>query len=362
MRTSGARPGRGTPPELTKGHYSVARVLDAWYAACRSDDLQDEPISRTILDLPIALFRAAGGRAAAVLDRCAHRNAPLSAGVVDADGCIACPYHGWRFDGSGRCREVPGLLEPGDMDGRAVPAFAVREQDGFVWIWARPGAEPDGEPMRIPCLSSDYLVVVREYDVECTMHAALENALDVPHTAFVHRGDFRGKGSREIEAVRRRIPNGIEVEYLGEPPLSGPTEDDDGRPIVSQHWDRFFLPGIAQVEYRTPPDRHLMSTLPHTPVSDFRTRFWLVSCWKVAPEDQAAVRPAIEKQLDTILGQDVEILRKQTQRIRDLGGESFRSTPLDLMGPEILRMLRQSERGLPADDAAIDRRVKLRVY
>ena len=351
-----------TTPALTKGHYSVARVLDAWYVACRSDDLGDEPISRTLFELPVVLFRGAGGRAAALLDRCAHRNAPLSRGVVAEDGCIACPYHGWRFDARGSCRDVPGLLEPGDMAGREVPAFAVHEQDGFVWVWARPDGVPVGAPIRIPCLSDDYLVVVREYDVECTMHAALENALDVPHTAFVHRGDFRGKGSREIEAVRRRIPNGIEVEYLGEPPLSGPTRDARGRPIVSQHWDRFFLPGIAQVEYRTPPDRHLMSTLPHTPVSDFRTRFWLVSCWKIAPAEQASVRPAIEKQLDTILGQDVEILREQTRRIRDLGGESYRSTALDLMGPEILRMLRQSERGLPADEAVIDRRVKLRVF
>ena len=48
--------------------------------------------------------------------------------------------------------------------------------------------------------------------------------------------------------------------------------------------------------------------------------------------------------------------------IRDFGGESYRSTELDLMGPEILRMLRQSERGLPADDANIERRIKLRVF
>jgi hypothetical protein len=70
----------------------------------------------------------------------------------------------------------------------------------------------------------------------------------------------------------------------------------------------------------------------------------------------------IEKQLDTILGQDIEILRQQTRRIRELGGESYRSTPLDLMGPEILRMLQQAARGLPTDDVGIDRTVRLRVF
>ena len=343
--------------------YSTARVLDAWYAACRSDDLREGPIARTVYDEPVVLFRDGAGRAAALLDRCAHRNAPLSLGRVCDDGNLACPYHGWRFDGRGECRGVPGLLERDTAAGRSVPAFAASEQDGFVWIWARADGEPAGAPPRIPrCDDPDYFVVVREYDVECTLHAALENALDVPHTAFVHRGDFRGKGSREIEAVRRRIPNGIEVEYLGEPPLSGASHDPDGKPILSEHWDRFFLPSLAQVEYKTSSGRHLINTLPHTPVSEFRTRFWLVSCWKLPVERRGEMGPVIEKTLDTILAQDVEILRAQTRRIRELGGESFRSTALDLMGPEMLRMLRAAEKGELADTAPIDRRITLRVF
>lgn len=348
---------------LTKGQYSVARLLDGWYAACRSEQLGERPLSRTIFDLPVALFRDRQGRAAALLDRCAHRNAPLSLGSVDDAGHLACAYHGWRFDGRGACRRVPGLLDGSDGTGRSVPAFATREADGFVWIWARADAEPVGAPVPIPHEDDNgYLRVVREYDVACTLHAALENALDVPHTAFLHRGDFRGKTSREIEAVRRRIPGGIEVEYIGEPPLSGASTDAGGKPILSQHWDRFFLPGVAQVEYRTSAGRHLISTLPHTPVSDFRTRFWLVSCWKVPREKRAEMAPIIERQLDTILAQDVAILEEQTRRIRELGGESYRSTPLDLMGPEILRMLRQAERGLPTDAAPIDRAIKMRVF
>lgn len=348
---------------LTKGHYSVARVHDGWYAICRSEQLGSAPLARVIFDLPVVVFRDKSGRAAVLLDRCSHRNAPLSLGMIDDAGHLACAYHGWRFDGAGACREVPGLLDGSDHGGRAVPAFATCEQDGFVWMWGRTGAEAKGAPVRLPhCDDPEYLVVVREYDVECTLHAALENALDVPHTAFVHRGDFRGKGSREIEAVRRRIPGGIEVEYLGEPPLSGGGVDAEGKPLVSEHWDRFFMPGVAQVEYRTGSDRHTISTLPHTPVSDFRTRFWLVSCWKIPLERRDHMRPIIEKQLDTILNQDVDILRLQTERIRELGGESYRSTELDLMGPEILRMLRQAERGLGEDPAPIDRRVRLRVF
>ena len=353
---------RLTPPE-TKGHVSVAFVPDAWYPGCRSAKLGEKPLARTLLGIPLALFRDGNGEAGAVLDRCPHRNVALSLGAVDDRGLLACSYHGWRFDRSGACREVPGLSNgAAEEAGRAVSAHAVCEQDGFVWVWGRPDSEPDGEPVRIPYVDDpDYLVIHREYLFDCTLHAALENALDVPHTAFVHKGDFRGKRERQpIEALRRRIPNGIEVEYVGESPLTGDEHDASGNPIVQRHWDRFFLPSMAQVEYKTGDHSHLVTTLPHAPIGDFQTRAFVVSCWRT-PTSSEEARPGLEAYLDNILGQDVEILRLQTENIRRFGGETYRSTDLDLMGPEIWRMLRQAERGLDPNAANIDGRVELTV-
>ena len=354
---------RLTPPE-TKGHLSVARVPEAWYPACRASELGERPLARTLLGAPLAIFRDRTGAPAAVLDRCPHRNVALSLGGVDERGFLTCPYHGWRFDGEGQCREVPGLLAAGEdaHRGRAVPAHAAVEQDGYVWVWGSAESQPDASPVRIPYVDDpDYLVVHREYRFECTLHAALENALDVPHTAFVHQGDFRGQRERqEIEAVRRRIPGGIEVEYIGEPPLSGETTDEHGEPIFQEHFDRFFMPSVAQVEYRTGPDRHLITTLAHTPVSDFETRAFLVSCWNT-PSSGEDARASVESYLDGILGQDVEILRQQTESIRRFGGERYQSTEIDLMGPEIWRMLRQAERGLDPASAQIDCRIRLTV-
>jgi phenylpropionate dioxygenase-like ring-hydroxylating dioxygenase large terminal subunit len=58
--------------------------------------------------VPLVLFRSQG-RAAALLDRCPHRNVPLSLGRVLADGRLECAYHGWQFDYEGVCRKIPGL-------------------------------------------------------------------------------------------------------------------------------------------------------------------------------------------------------------------------------------------------------------
>ena len=80
---------------------------DAWFIACTSAELRSEPRAVTIQSKPLVLFRARGGAPTALLDRCPHRNVPLSMGRVRS-GEIACAYHGWRFDGAGQCVAVLG--------------------------------------------------------------------------------------------------------------------------------------------------------------------------------------------------------------------------------------------------------------
>lgn len=76
-----------------------------------------------------------GGPAIAVVDRCPHRLVPLSAGTV-VEGRLRCAYHGWRFDGAGRCVEVPSLGPSAHLPPRArlETAAGVREEDGWVWV------------------------------------------------------------------------------------------------------------------------------------------------------------------------------------------------------------------------------------
>src|SRR5690242_19406826 len=84
-------------------------LKDFWCVASLSTELgREKPLARTILGTPIALFRDERGRARAVRDRCLHRGTALSAGDV-VDGKLCCPYHGWSYDGGGRCVEIPSL-------------------------------------------------------------------------------------------------------------------------------------------------------------------------------------------------------------------------------------------------------------
>jgi phenylpropionate dioxygenase-like ring-hydroxylating dioxygenase large terminal subunit len=331
---------------------SVVHLPGYWYVACLSRQLGTRPIGRTVLGIPLALFRDSTGRAVAVLDRCPHRNVPLSAGQV-RDGLLECCYHGWRFDGEGACRLVPGLVgEDPDKRSRRATSFPTVEQDGFVWVLPGPD-KPAAKPFRFPCVDQPgYATVRRSLRLQATLHAALENTLDVPHTAFLHGGLFRGgREPVEIEVVVRQGPGSVEAEYVGEPRPAGVA----GRVLAPEggvvtHFDRFILPSIAQVEYRL-GENHLLSTSAFTPVDDFVTDLHAAVTFRLRlphPLVRAAVTPIIGR----ILGQDAAILRRQSETIRRFGGEQFSSTELDVLGQHIWKLLRQAERGQGAETSA----------
>jgi phenylpropionate dioxygenase-like ring-hydroxylating dioxygenase large terminal subunit len=329
---------------------------DWWYPACRVSDLRRRPLAITSLGTPVVLFRDGTGTAQALVDRCPHRNAPLSMGRVHRDGALECGYHGWRFDGRGHCVAVAGLPSPG----RDVDAYSVVERDGFVWIWGEPGVTPTRQPFALPEMGGPSTgEVIFPSDLECGLPAALENSLDVPHTAFLHGGAFRGGEPAEIVAVRSALPDGVEVQYYGEPVRFGPLHLAG---LTFDHWDRFVLPSIAQIEYRVQGWLHITNTILHLPVSATKTRAWfVVRYWSRLPS--AVVGPIVQLRGRKILGQDEDMLARQSLNIARFGGERFASTELDLMGNAIRRLLRQAESGEDRDAgrAAPPRTVTFRI-
>jgi len=332
-------------PPATKGHVSVARIPNAWYVACFSRELKRRPIARTILGLPIVLFRTAQGTPAALLDRCPHRNVPLSLGEVVGEH-VQCAYHGWEFDGGGVCRKVPGLCGPHQAKGRRVQAFETREVDGCVWIWGSADEQPDSEPFRFPLVDeAGYTTVMRKVSAKGSVHSVIENALDVPHTAFLHKGLFRGTGEpNEIEVVVRRDADRVEAEYIGEPRVEGVI----GKLLspsggVMTHFDRFLLPSIAQVEYRIGTENHIFVCAACTPISDFETVLHAVISFKLRVPHWL-VKPFLTPIALRVFKQDAVMLARQTETIRHFGGEQYLSTEIDVLGGHIWRLMRRAMR------------------
>jgi phenylpropionate dioxygenase-like ring-hydroxylating dioxygenase large terminal subunit len=165
-------------------------MRDAWYCAAWDHEVTRAPRARRLLDTPVLLFRKQDGEAVAIGDRCPHRFAPLSAGVVRGDQ-IQCPYHGLVFDASGAC--VANPHDGGKIPPRArVPAFPLIERQHVLWIWM--GDPQQADPDRIveleflagpdrPMLSG-YIQMAVNYLL------VTDNLLDLTHAPYLHGADI----------------------------------------------------------------------------------------------------------------------------------------------------------------------------
>ena len=157
-----------------------------WYVAAWSTELSAQPLSRTLLGEPVALFRLADGAPVALQDRCPHRNLPLSAGRV-LDDVLQCGYHGLEFNAEGACTKVPGQSTIPDWC--KVRSFPVEERHGWTFIWM--GRPEDANSAPVPefhaLLSDENWGDARgQLTVPCGYRLMLDNLLDLSHLTYVH--------------------------------------------------------------------------------------------------------------------------------------------------------------------------------
>lgn len=193
-----------------------------WWSVARSVDVTDVPMSAPILGDAVVLWRTTAG-VHVLRDRCAHREAPLSQGRVLADGCLQCPYHGWVYDGTGRCVMIPSQGPgPAKVGTRGhVPAPLVAERYGLVWVCLD---EPHAGIVDIPdAVDPAFRAInVPFYDSPVSATRLAENFLDAAHFAFVHAGTFGGETDPRL--VVDPTDDGETVSYRFQVSASNPPE------------------------------------------------------------------------------------------------------------------------------------------
>ncbi len=163
--------------------------INFWYPIALSEAITNRlPLRVHIMMLDFVAFRDSDGQAYVLSDTCVHRGGKLSDGRIRGN-CIECPYHGWQFDGVGRCTKIP-ILGDAKYPARAkVDAYPVQERYGIVFAFL--GDLPEAE--RPPLWHAEEFdqdgwrankVVVLE--PECYFERSIENGLDPAHNEFVH--------------------------------------------------------------------------------------------------------------------------------------------------------------------------------
>ncbi len=176
--------------------------INFWYPACLSDELGVAPMKVRMLGCDFALFRDSQGKASCLSDVCIHRGGSLSckgeqinSKVIDDN--IQCPYHGWQFNGDGKCMKIPSQGADGKIPERArIDAYPVQEKYGIVFAFL--GDLPEDE--RPPILEApeaemdDWGVILQTYTLQTSYQRSIENAIDPAHNEFVHpTHGFSGK-------------------------------------------------------------------------------------------------------------------------------------------------------------------------
>jgi phenylpropionate dioxygenase-like ring-hydroxylating dioxygenase large terminal subunit len=201
-----ADPAADRPNDLRR----VACHPDHWYPVAWSRELKrGKTLATTYAGQPIVLVRTEAGALFALEDRCAHRQVPLHAGVV-AGEVLKCCYHGWSYDGTGRCTNIPYL--GADRKPAGVRAYPAREAGGLIFVFPGDAALAADRPLPDLGLAGDPRYKTRRFGRVVKAHYSFmhENLMDMNHQ-FLHRRQMGGIRARCLGW--RAIEPGFEVQY-----------------------------------------------------------------------------------------------------------------------------------------------------
>lgn len=161
-----------------RGHFVVAL----------SDELAEGELrSLRYFGRDLVLFRDEAGRPQVLAAHCPHLGAHLGVGGKVELGQVRCPFHAWRFDGTGRCTEVPYArrIPPGAR----LDRFETCEANGLITVrYDRGGVPPAYALPDLPeCADPEFSPwMVRTLRIATHPREIVENVVDFAHFEPVH--------------------------------------------------------------------------------------------------------------------------------------------------------------------------------
>jgi phthalate 4,5-dioxygenase len=183
-----------------------------WLPALMSSELDtpDGPPLRTrLLGENLIAFRSTSGAVGMLQDACPHRGASLFFGRNEEEG-LRCVYHGWKFDVSGACVDMPS--EPAESNFKSkvrARAYPCVERNGIIWTYMGPReVAPELPQLEVNMLAGE--AVAQKILRDCNWMQALEGDIDTSHLSFLHLGTVKPEdtspGSFDYYGVKNRSP------------------------------------------------------------------------------------------------------------------------------------------------------------
>ena len=146
----------------------------------------EPPVRLQLLGEKLVVFRDSKGEVGVLEEHCPHRGASLFFGRVE-EGGIRCVYHGWKFDVTGACLDLPTEVSTSKMrfniKARSYPARIAGE---VLWVYMGEGPAPELPSFGFMGLPEGHVYASR-WEQECNYAQAMEGELDSAHVGFLHR-------------------------------------------------------------------------------------------------------------------------------------------------------------------------------
>jgi len=179
------RTGPGTPMGELFRRYWIPALLD-W----ELPEPDCPPVRVKLLGEKLIAFRDTDGRLGLIDEFCAHRGVSLWFGRNEECG-LRCSYHGWKYDVSGQCVDLPSEAEASGMRSRIkLKSYPCSERGGVIWAYMGPPAEKPPLPgFEWVSLPPSHRVITKRWQ-ESNYLQAVEGGIDSSHVSFLHRGDM----------------------------------------------------------------------------------------------------------------------------------------------------------------------------
>jgi phthalate 4,5-dioxygenase oxygenase subunit len=162
-----------------------------WIPALLTEELPEPdcpPVRVKLLSERLIAFRDSDGKLGLIDEFCAHRGVSLWFGRNEECG-LRCAYHGWKYDVSGQCVDIPSEPEESGFRRKIkLRSYPLAERGGVLWTYMGP---PESQP---PLPEYEFATVPREQTFiskrfqECNYLQAMEGGIDSSHVSFLHRG------------------------------------------------------------------------------------------------------------------------------------------------------------------------------
>lgn len=225
---------------------AMGRLLRCyWYPILASVELAPGQAREVrLLGEDLAVFRDPAGRLGLLERHCPHRGVSLGQGLADSRGLV-CPYHGWTFDHSGACVDMPAEPEAGArlLSRAGVAAYKVAELGGLVFAYLGPDPAPL-LPRYDLYVSEGALRDIGRAELPCNWLQIMENTVDPVHVEYLHGRHLQAAlaasgGSASTGYGRKHERIGFDLFEFGiikRRVLAGGSEADDdwrvGHPLI----------------------------------------------------------------------------------------------------------------------------------